>query len=110
MLAGCEETDDADRAHDDPDARCVFVDMRPGAFDALIREAAAELAALREQLAETQANAERYMWLRDEAVHYRNENGKATPWVVYGTHAGDAVPKWEHNLDADIDKARAVSA
>lgn len=36
---------DGDRAEDDPAAKCVFVDMRPDEFEALLREAAAALEA-----------------------------------------------------------------
>ena len=38
-----EVTDDCDRMPDDPAAKCVFVDMRPAEFQALLREAAAAL-------------------------------------------------------------------
>ena len=35
-----EVTDDAERMPDDPTHKCVFVDMRPDDFRALLREAA----------------------------------------------------------------------
>jgi hypothetical protein len=38
---------DGDRAEDDPAAKCVFVDMRPDDFEALLTEAAAALEAAR---------------------------------------------------------------
>lgn len=60
---------------------------------------------LEEYLRELKRDAERYRWLRDEAVHHGREDGLPTPWVVYGTCAGDATPKWEQDLDADIDAA-----
>jgi len=41
LLALAECTDDAERDHNAPDAECVFVDVRPAVFDALLREAAA---------------------------------------------------------------------
>lgn len=40
LLALCECTDDAERDHNAPDSLCVFVDVRPAEFDALLREAA----------------------------------------------------------------------
>lgn len=43
-----EETDECDRMPDDPTHKCVFVDMRPDDFRALLREAAAALRAVRE--------------------------------------------------------------
>lgn len=46
---------DGDRAEDDPAAKCVFVDMRPDDFEALLTEAANTLEAARE-------DAERLDW------------------------------------------------
>ena len=43
-----EVTDDCGRTPDDPTHKCVFVDMRPDDFRALLREAAAALEAARE--------------------------------------------------------------
>lgn len=43
-----EVTDDGDRMPDDPTQKCVFVDMRPDEFEALLRETAAALEAARE--------------------------------------------------------------
>jgi hypothetical protein len=43
-----EETDDCSRMPDDPTHKCVFVDMRPDDFRALLREAADALEAARE--------------------------------------------------------------
>lgn len=43
-----EVTDDGDRMPDDPTRECVFVDMRPDEFEALLRETAAALEAARE--------------------------------------------------------------
>jgi len=43
-----EVTDDCGRMPDDPTHECVFVDMRPDDFRALLREAAAALEAVRE--------------------------------------------------------------
>ena len=43
-----EEADDGERAPDDPTHKCVFVDMRPDDFRALLREAADALEAARE--------------------------------------------------------------
>lgn len=40
-----EVTDDGDRMSDDPTHKCVFVDMRPDDFRALLDEAAAALEA-----------------------------------------------------------------
>lgn len=48
MLDNAEETDDGERMSDDPDLRCVFVDMRPDDFHDLIVQAAAELRRVRE--------------------------------------------------------------
>lgn len=43
-----EEADDCGRMPDDPAQKCVFVDMRPDEFEALLRETAAALEAARE--------------------------------------------------------------
>ncbi len=43
-----EEADDCSRMPDDPTHKCVFVDMRPDDFRALLREAADALEAARE--------------------------------------------------------------
>jgi len=43
-----EETDDCGRMPDDTTHKCVFVDMRPAEFQALLREAAAALEAMRD--------------------------------------------------------------
>jgi len=51
-----EETDDCDRMPDDPAHKCVFVDMRPDDFRALLREAADALEAAREDAAEAKQN------------------------------------------------------
>ena len=45
-----EVTDDCGRMPDDPTHKCVFVDMRPDDFRALLREAAAALESARETL------------------------------------------------------------
>ena len=82
-----EETDDCGRMPDDPTHKCVFVDMRPDDFRALLREAAAALEAARE-------DAERYRWLRDREI-----------------------PEWQDlwhqnpdRIDAAIDRARGEEA
>ena len=46
-----EEIDDGDRMPDDPEHKCVFVDMRPAEFQALLREAADALEAARKDAA-----------------------------------------------------------
>jgi len=46
-----EVTDDCGRMPDDPTHKCVFVDMRPDDFRALLREAAAALEAMRDDAA-----------------------------------------------------------
>src|SRR5690606_36369947 len=63
-----EVTDDCGRMPDDPTHKCVFVDMRPDDFRALLREAAAALEAARE-------DAERYRHLFDcpEPFCYRGD-------------------------------------
>jgi len=43
-----EEADDCDRMPDDPTRECVFVDMQPDDFEALLNEAADALEAARE--------------------------------------------------------------
>jgi len=43
-----EVTDDCGRMPDDPTHKCVFVDMRPDDFRALLREAASALEAMRD--------------------------------------------------------------
>ena len=43
-----EEADDCDRMPDDPTHKCVFVDMQPDDFEALLNEAADALEAARE--------------------------------------------------------------
>ena len=45
-----EVIDEGDRMPDDPTHKCVFVDMRPDDFRALLREAAAALEAAREDV------------------------------------------------------------
>ena len=63
-----EVIDEDDRMPDDPTHKCVFVDMRPDDFRALLREAAAALEAARE-------DAERYRHLFDcpEPFCYRGD-------------------------------------
>jgi len=56
-----EVTDDCGRMPDDPTHKCVFVDMRPDDFRALLREAAAALEAARE-------DAKRLAFLASEPV------------------------------------------
>lgn len=51
-----EVTDDCGRMPDDPTHKCVFVDMRPDDFAALLSEAAAALEAAREDAAEAKQN------------------------------------------------------
>lgn len=53
-----EVTDDCGRMPDDPTHKCVFVDMRPDDFRALLRESADALEAARE-------DAERWRALRE---------------------------------------------
>ena len=48
-----EVTDDCDRMPDDPTHKCMFVDMRPDDFRALLREAADALEAAREDATST---------------------------------------------------------
>jgi hypothetical protein len=82
-----EVTDDCGRMPDDPTHKCVFVDMRPADFRALLREAAAALEAARE-------DAERYRWLRDREI---------PEWMDL----------WHQNpdrIDAAIDQARGKAA
>ncbi|NLA68015.1 MAG: hypothetical protein GX856_07205 [Gammaproteobacteria bacterium] len=55
-----EVTDDAERMPSDPAHECVFVDMRPADFRALLRESAAALEAARED-ASTERRA--LLWL-----------------------------------------------
>lgn len=57
-----EVIDDGDRMPDDPTHECVFVDMRPADFIALLTEAADALEAARE-------DAERLDWLASKAPH-----------------------------------------
>lgn len=72
-----EVTDDFDRMPDDPTQKCVFVDMRPDDFEALLNEAAAALEAARE-------DAERWRSLMAAAKEH-------TRWSIF---------------DAAIDQAR----
>lgn len=69
----------------------------------LLREAADEIERL-------QADAARYRWLRDDAIHHGREDGKPTPWVVIGTCGGDALPHWHEDLDKLIDEQMTPNA
>jgi hypothetical protein len=94
-----EVTDDCGRMPDDPTHKCVFVDMRPADFRALLREAAAALEAARE-------DAERYRWLRAE--HTVNSPLANVCWKQnYERECGEWVNTASpESLDAAIDQAR----
>lgn len=49
-------------------------------------------------------DAERYRWLRDEAIYFGIDN-IATPWCVVGTTCDDQEPIGFIDLDAAIDAA-----
>ena len=91
-----EEIDDGGWMTDDQTHLCVFVDMRPAEFEALLREAAAALEAARK-------DAERYRWLRD--------NGPDVVGGIVGEGFG-VILRWPDvdigaaTLDAAIDQAR----
>ena len=94
-----EVADDGDRTPDDPTAKCVFVDMRPGDFHELLREAAAALAAARE-------DAERLDWLAGDAlmISGRGEHGKwETPALLVDSTREACTPR---DFRAAIDRAR----
>lgn len=97
-----EVTDDCGRMPDDPMHKCVFVDMRPDDFRALLREAAAALEAARE-------DAARYRWLRQRwgrvTETYDGDSGRI---VEIGTEPeGDGWDVEPETLDAAVDAAMA---
>jgi hypothetical protein len=86
-----EVTDDCGRMPDDPTHKCVFVDMRPAEFQALLREAADALEA---------ARVEREALL--DALRQIAE------WPDGGNRYGQEKIKRfaQHTIDAAIDQAR----
>ena len=95
-----EEIDDGDRTPDDPAHECVFVDMRPADFRALLREAADALEAARE-------DAERYRWLRENCVVWAEDTDE--PQLVH-RDGGLGRTDWRERLDAAIDQAMKEQA
>lgn len=94
-----EEADDCGRMPDDPTAKCVFVDMRPADFRALLSEAADALEAARE-------DAERLDWLAGDAIMIsgRGEHGTwETPALLVGSTREACTPR---DFRAAIDQAR----
>jgi hypothetical protein len=100
-----EVTDDCGRMPDDPTHKCVFVDMRPDDFRALLREAADALEAARE-------DAARYRWLRKGANRGANDDVavvRGLGAMDYGMSAVAYTYSEEidgDDLDAAIDQAR----
>jgi hypothetical protein len=68
---------------------------------AMLRTLAAEVEALR-------ADAERYRYLRHDALMFGYDDSRASPWAVIGTCHEDATPSAWAELDAAIDAARAA--
>ena len=96
-----EVADDGDRMPDDPTHKCVFVDMRPDEFQALLREAAGALEAARE-------DAERLDWLAGDAlmimISGRSEHGTwETPALLVRSTREACTPR---GFRAAIDQAR----
>ena len=94
-----EVADDGDRMPDDPTHKCVFVDMRPDDFRALLREAADALEAAQE-------DAERLDWLAGDAlmISGRGEYGTwETPALLVGSTREACTPR---DFRAAIDQAR----
>lgn len=60
---------------------------------------------LERELAEARRDAERYRWLRDEAIHFVCHDGTDSPWVVLGKSAYECAPTCGGELDAAIDAA-----
>ena len=68
----------------------------------------ARLIAERDALRE---DAERYRWLRDRSVNFDpNDDGKGTPYCVYGLGMGDTSPTFGTELDAMVDASRSADA
>src|SRR5690606_26745326 len=94
-----EVTDDCSRMPDDPTHECVFVDMRPEDFRALLREAADALEAARE-------DAERYRHLFDcpEPFCYRGDvfdsKQEADAAIDQARGKGGRVMAWYTTADA----------
>lgn len=82
-----EVTNDGDRMPDDPTHKCVFVDMRPDDFRALLHEAASALEAERE-------DTERWRWF---APKLAEKLGKPIHEVVSEIDAALAAHKAHHN-------------
>lgn len=97
-----EEADDCDRMPDDPTHECVFVDMRPDDFRALLEEAAAALEAARK-------DAARLDWLADRDNPIGNVQLPSV-CVTNNMHdmraAIDEAMRLDPELDAAIDQAR----
>ena len=56
-------------------------------------------------------DAERYRWLRDRSVNFDpNDDGKGTPYCVYGLGMGDTSPTFGTELDAMVDASRSADA
>ena len=94
-----EVADDSGRMPDDPTHKCVFVDMRPDDFRALLREAADALEAAQE-------DAERLDWLAGDAlmISGRGEYGTwETPALLVGSTREACTPR---DFRAAIDQAR----
>ena len=94
-----EEIDDGGWMTDDQTHLCVFVDMRPAEFEALLREAADALEAARE-------DAERLDWLAGDAlmISGRGEHGTwETPALLVGSTREACTPR---DFRAAIDQAR----
>lgn len=104
-----EVTDDCDRMPDDPTHKCVFVDMRPEDFRALLREAADALEAAREDadriaflamepVIEGFVGVDRDVY--DYACDCAEENGRDEP------NDEDHINAMRRLIDAAIDQAR----
>jgi len=88
---------DGDRMPDDPTRECVFVDMRPAEFEALLTEAADALEAERK-------DAERYRWLSAMATQQADYLGP-----IFRIDVRRSEPhlfNFDAAVDAAIDQAR----
>ncbi len=89
LMAAAEPTDDAERDHNAPDAECVFADMRPAEFEALLREAA-ELARRVEwrPIETAPKSAGRYLVTNGEDVREARWQPRLGNWVFPSAQAG----------------------
>jgi hypothetical protein len=79
-------------------------------YRTMLAAAPAVPAASGEPAAQDKQDAERYRWLRDQAVHFGHDDGSPAPWIVLGTRAEDAAPCQGVELDEAVDAGRLAVA